>query len=107
MTENPESDAWFEAGGPLAVLRRRLDDLDGQLVTAMAARLAVCDDIGYLKRALGLPMMQPQRVHDVTERYARGLLEHGVRGEFGRKLATLIIEEACSRELEIIAAENS
>ncbi|UCH62960.1 MAG: chorismate mutase [Fidelibacterota bacterium] len=45
----------------LEVLRREIDDLDRQLFSLLAQRMAVVRDIGGMKRAQGLPISDPVR----------------------------------------------
>ncbi|MFD9007515.1 chorismate mutase, partial [Streptomyces sp. NPDC059552] len=46
----------------LQPFRERLEALDQQLAELVAARLAICCEVAEVKRANGIPMMQPNRV---------------------------------------------
>ncbi|MEU9163357.1 chorismate mutase [Streptomyces sp. NPDC048424] len=88
----------------LRPFRERLEALDGQLAELVAARLAICCEVAEVKRANGIPMMQPQRVTTVREAYAARGERLNLSPEFMRSLATLLIDEACRLEDEIIDA---
>ena len=45
----------------LEVLRREIDELDRQLFSLLARRMAVVRDIGGMKRSQGLPISDPVR----------------------------------------------
>ncbi len=82
--------------------RRRIDQIDEQLMKLLNARSACAVEIGRLKRHLGLPVYQPEREKWVLDRVARnnpGPLDSGaVRRVFER-----VIDE--SRRLERLAGE--
>ncbi|MFB7663214.1 chorismate mutase [Kitasatospora sp. NPDC056138] len=89
-------------GAVLQPFRDRLEVLDQQLAELVAARLAICCEVAEVKRANGIPMMQPDRVHKVRESYAARGRRLGLDQDFMRALATLLIDEACRLEDEII-----
>ncbi len=82
--------------------RRRIDQIDEQLMKLLNARSACAVEIGRLKRHVGLPVYQPDREKWVLDRVARnnpGPLDSGaVRRVFER-----VIDE--SRRLERLAGE--
>jgi chorismate mutase len=83
--------------------RRRIDQIDEQLMKLLNARSACAVEIGRLKRQLGMPVYQPDREKWILERVARdnpGPLDSGaVRRVFER-----VIDE--SRRLERLAGES-
>jgi chorismate mutase-like protein len=83
-------------------LRKKVDALDSELVRALGQRLEVCRKVALLKRQQGLPMMQPQRVAFVKQRCAQLGVAHGLNEAFVQALYTLIIDEACRLEDEIM-----
>lgn len=85
-------------------LRRAIDGVDADLLAALGRRLALCAEVAALKRAHGIPMMQPARVEQVKSRLAALAPQHGLRPPFVRGLYAAIIEEACALEDEIIDA---
>ncbi|MFG2994490.1 chorismate mutase [Streptomyces sp. NPDC048257] len=86
----------------LRPFRERLESLDQQLAELVAARLAICCEVAEVKRAHGIPMMQPQRVTAVREAYAARGERLDLAPDFMRSLATLLIDEACRLEDRII-----
>ncbi len=81
-------------------LRRRIDDLDEQLVRLLSARAACALEIGREKKAAGLEIYQPSREADVLNHVQSvnpGPLDDGAI----RRLFERVIDEA--RRLERIA----
>jgi chorismate mutase-like protein len=87
-----EIDAW----------RRRIDQIDSQIIGLLNSRSACAVEIGKLKHALGLPIYSPEREKAILERVMRdnpGPLDPtAVKRVFER-----IIDEG--RRLERVAAE--
>jgi chorismate mutase len=83
--------------------RRRIDQIDSQLMGLLNSRSACAVEVGKLKRALGLPIYSAERERSILERVMRenpGPLDPmAVRRVFER-----IIDE--SRRLERMAAET-
>jgi chorismate mutase len=92
--ESAEIDAW----------RRRIDQIDTQLMGLLNSRSACAVEIGRIKRTLGLPVYSPEREAWILERVMRenpGPLDPmAVRRVFER-----IIDE--SRRLERLAGERA
>ena len=81
-------------------LRRRIDELDEQLVRLLSARAACALEIGREKKAAGLEIYQPSREADVLNHVQSvnpGPLDDGAI----RRLFERVIDEA--RRLERIA----
>ena len=82
--------------------RRRIDQIDDQLMKLLNSRSACAVEIGRLKRRVGAPVYQPDREKWILERAERnnpGPLDSGaVRRVFER-----VIDE--SRRLERLAAQ--
>ena len=91
--ESAEIEAW----------RRRIDQIDTQLMGLLNSRSACAVEIGRIKRTLGLPVYSPEREARILERVMRenpGPLDPtAVRRVFER-----IIDE--SRRLERLAAHG-
>lgn len=83
-------------------LRRRIDQIDDQLMKLLNSRSACAVEIGRIKRQIGMPVYQPEREKWILERAERnnpGPLDSGaVRRVFER-----VIDE--SRRLERLAGE--
>ncbi len=84
----------------LDVLRRRIDELDEQIVRLLNARAACALEIGALKRARGLPVYQPAREQEVLA-HVRAVNGGPLDGAAVVRLYERIIDEA--RRLERVA----
>ena len=85
-------------------LRRRIDELDEQLVRLLSARAACALEIGREKKAAGLEIYQPSREADVLNHVQRvnpGPLDDGAI----RRLFERVIDEARRLERMAEAAE--
>jgi len=85
----------------LEELRRRIDELDEALVALLNERSACALAIGDLKRALGLPVYQPERERAVLA-HARALSRGPLDADAVARLFERIIDEA--RRLERLAS---
>ena len=85
------------------VLRRRIDQIDDQLMRLLNSRSACAVEIGRIKRQIGMAVYQPEREKWILERAEKnnpGPLDSGaVRRVFER-----VIDE--SRRLERLAASD-
>lgn len=88
----------------LGPFRSRLDELDEQLARLLGERFAVCREIALYKRAHEIPMMQPQRVVEVRERYLARGVEVELPADFTAALFELLIGATCKMEDELIQA---
>jgi len=84
--------------------RRRLDGLDDEIARLLGERFEVCREIARHKRAHGIPMMQPDRVDAVRERYLARGAEAQLPEEFSAGLFELLIAATCKEEDELMAA---
>jgi len=85
-------------------LRRRIDELDEQLVRLLNARAACALEIGRIKQDLGLDIYQPTRERDVLEHVCSvngGPLTPGAM----RRLFERIIDEARGLERHALDLE--
>ena len=96
-TDTSREDATPAAHG-LEELRAKLDSIDARLLEQLRDRINCCLEIADHKRVHGVAMMQPQRIAFVQERAARYGAEHGIDGDFLRRLYDLIIAETCRVE---------
>jgi chorismate mutase-like protein len=86
----------------LALLRHDLDRMDEELLDLIRRRIGCCVEIAHVKRAHGVPMMQPARIGVVQDRAARYGERHGIDQDFLRRLYDLIITETCRVEELVI-----
>jgi 4-amino-4-deoxychorismate mutase len=86
----------------LESFRRRLDTLDEEITRLLGERFEVCREIALHKRANGIPMMQPDRVVEVRERYRARGAEHELPADFTAALFDLLIAATCRMEDELM-----
>jgi chorismate mutase len=91
----------------LEPFRRRLDELDEQIVRQLGERFATCREIALYKRANEIPMMQPNRVVEVRERYLSRGAEADLPSDFTAALFDLLIGATCKMEDELIDAPQA
>jgi 4-amino-4-deoxychorismate mutase len=91
----------------LEPFRRRLDELDDQLARLLGERFAICREIALHKRAHAIPMMQPDRVAAVRERYLRRGAEVDLPADFTAALFELLIGATCKLEDEVMALPSA
>jgi chorismate mutase len=96
-------DAADRGAAQVADYRKRIDQIDDQLMKLLNARSACAVEIGRIKRHIGMALYQPDREKWILDRVARnnpGPLDSGaVRRVFER-----VIDE--SRRLERLAGEK-
>jgi chorismate mutase len=88
----------------LEPFRRRLDELDDQIARLLGERFEVCREIALFKREHEIPMMQPDRVKQVRERYLERGAEVALPAQFTEELFELLIAATCKMEDELIDA---
>lgn len=81
------------ASSDLLALRRRIDDLDAQLVDILTQRLEVCHDVARLKERSDTPIIQPQRVRDVITRGRQSAIDKGVDPDFVEQVMRVVLAE--------------
>jgi len=84
--------------------RRRLDRLDDEIARLLGERFEVCREIARYKRANDIPMMQPDRVDAVRERYLARGAEAKLPEGFSAGLFELLIAATCKEEDELMEA---
>jgi chorismate mutase len=84
--------------------RRLLDELDEEIVRLFGERFQACREIAFHKREHDIPMMQPDRVVAVRERYLARGADVGLPPEFTSALFELLIAATCKMEDELIVA---
>lgn len=92
----------------LEPFRRRLDAIDDEIAKLLGERLQICREVAVYKSEHEIPMMQPQRVRAVRERYLARGAEHDLPPEFSSDLFDLLIATTCRLEDELMdeLAEN-
>lgn len=98
---NPDSSNSTSANG-LEPFRRRLDEIDERIARLLGERLDICRDVAVYKSEHEIPMMQPDRVKVVRERYLARGAEVGLPEEFTSQLFELLIATTCRLEDELM-----
>lgn len=86
----------------LEPFRRRLDQIDDEIARLFGERLQICREVAAYKSENGIPMMQPERVNVVRERYLARGAEHDLPREFSADLFELLIGTTCRLEDELM-----
>ena len=86
----------------LEPFRRRLDEIDEQIARLLGERLDICRDVAVYKSEHEIPMMQPDRVKLVRERYLARGAEVGLPEDFTAELFELLIATTCRLEDELM-----
>jgi len=87
----------------LASLRRWIDAIDDPCWPCWGNAFAVIREIAAHKAPRGIPMVIPERIAEVRERWAGEAPRHGLDGGVVRRLYGLLIREACRIEEELMA----
>jgi len=82
--------------------RRRLDSLDEQIARLLGERFEVCREVARYKSEHEIPMMQPERVAQVRERYLQRGVEAHLPADFTADLFELLIAATCRMEDELM-----
>ena len=93
----------------LEPFRRRLDEIDDGIAKLLGERLQICREVAVYKSEHEIPMMQPDRVKIVRERYLARGAEHDLPEQFSSDLFELLIATTCRLEDELmdrLAAES-
>jgi chorismate mutase len=99
----------MSADNGLEPFRRRLDTIDDEIAKLLGERLQICREVAAYKSEHEIPMMQPERVKIVRERYLARGAEHDLPEEFTSDLFELLIATTCRLEDELmdrLAAES-
>ena len=88
----------------LEPFRERLDVLDEQISKLLGERFDICREVAHYKSEHDIPMMQPDRVIEVRERYLARGGEMNLPADFTAALFELLIAATCEMEDELIQA---
>ena len=90
----------------LAPYRRRIDDLDDQIMELFAQRFEVIREVADFKSKHDIAAVLKDRVDQVRERNATTGEKKGLDPDFIRRLYTLIINEACELEERLMETKK-
>ncbi|HEY3553243.1 MAG TPA: chorismate mutase [Solirubrobacterales bacterium] len=99
---NTDSTNSTNATTGLEPFRRRLDEIDERIAKLLGERLDICRDVAVYKSEHEIPMMQPDRVKLVRERYLARGAEVGLPAEFTAQLFELLIATTCKLEDDLM-----
>jgi chorismate mutase len=92
----------------LEPFRQRLDVIDDEIARLLGERFEICREVAIYKSEHEIPMMQPDRVKVVRERYLARGAEADLPADFSADLFDLLIAATCRAEdelMERLAAE--
>lgn len=78
--------------------RRRIDDLDQKIISLLAERFSVVDEVSEIKYQHNIPAVLQDRVNEVLENAKKTGVQKGLSTEFMEKLYKLIIQTSCDYE---------
>lgn len=81
-------------------LRRKIDDIDDQLLELLSKRMGVSREIGRYKKEHKLPVVQTARYKDLMERRVADGEKLDMSAEFVRHLLAVIHEESVRQQIE-------
>lgn len=78
--------------------RKQIDSIDHQLISLLAARERVVQEIGQYKKDHHIPPLQPARYQEVLEKVGRQGAAEGLSEDFVKRIFDLIHEESLKLE---------
>lgn len=82
----------------LGCLRQKIDRLDKSLLDILAARMEVTEQIGALKKARNLPVLQPSRWEQVLKQVREFAKDKGISEAFLEDIFTRIHQESVRKQ---------
>ena len=86
----------------LEPFRARLDVVDDEIARLLGERFQICREVAVYKSEHEIPMMQPDRVKVVRQRYLDRGTAAGLPPEFSGDLFELLIAATCKAEDELM-----
>lgn len=87
----------------LEMLRKDIDACDRQIIDLLSRRMSTARQIGMLKKANGMPIMQSARYQQLISRAVDEAHQGGLDDRFMQKLFTVIHEESVRQQLDILS----
>lgn len=82
--------------------RKKIDDIDDQIVDLLARRIGVVRDVAAVKTREKLHPVLPDRVEEVKARNSKRAVDHGLEAEFMRGLYDYIVDYCCALEARLM-----
>lgn len=89
----------------LAALREEIDRIDEEVAELVAERLQVVEEVAAVKEAAGTDVVDAGREEAVKSHYEEQFRQAGVDPQYGRDLATFLIERSVEREEAVASLE--
>ena len=86
----------------LTLLRQQIDQIDGEIIEALAKRMRVSREIGQYNIEHSMPVLQTGRYDDVLNTRARNAEEMGMSGDFMKTVYQAIHEESVRQQIEVL-----
>lgn len=86
----------------LEPFRRRLDVIDDEIARLLGERFEICREVAVYKSEHEIPMMQPDRVKQVRQRYLDRGAAVDLPADFSADLFDLLIAATCRAEDELM-----
>ena len=86
----------------LEPFRRRLDVIDDEIARLLGERFEICREVAVYKSEHEIPMMQPDRVKQVRQRYLDRGAAVDLPADFSAGLFDLLIAATCRAEDELM-----
>ena len=87
----------------LTTLRSHIDVIDDQLLDLLKKRMAVSDEIGSLKKANNVAILQNQRWQEILDKMITRGAERNLSSEFITQLFKAIHQESIDRQEDILS----
>ena len=91
----------------LAAYRRRIDDVDAELVRVLAQRFRITEEIGQYKAAHGLPPVDLARQHSQIDGLREFAVQEGLDPDFCERFVQAVMDEVVRNHRRIAALHNS
>jgi len=92
-----------EPDGQLSTLRDKIDHIDEQLLTLLAARMDISCEIGNFKKEHNMPALQMARYREILEDRTKLGSSKALNTQFVREILQEIHEESVRRQLDILS----
>ena len=90
----------------LGTLRSHIDILDDQLLDTLKKRMEIAEEIGKLKRANNVAILQNQRWHEILGKVVLEGQQHSLSEEFVIQIFKAIHQESINRQERVTRAAN-
>jgi chorismate mutase len=86
----------------LTELRQQIDQMDDELLSILAKRMRISQEIGQYKKEHNMPVLQTVRYDEIVEKRAKEAEEMGLGQSFIRKVLEAVHEESVRKQIEIL-----